>query len=58
MSCLTAHNIYGSQGANRTAILNTQTCIDLTDSPVAAVYQVGEFINHKACFKKMMLVIA
>ncbi len=40
MSCLTFRNIYGSQGANRTATLNTQTCIDRTHSPMTAAYQV------------------
>jgi hypothetical protein len=40
-SCLTLHHVYGSQGANRTAKINIQTCIDRTHSPKAAVYQVG-----------------
>ncbi|CAF0923218.1 unnamed protein product [Rotaria sordida] len=40
MFCLTVHHVYGSQGANRTATLNTQKCIDRTHSPTTAIYQI------------------
>ena len=48
-SCLTFRNVYNSQGTNRTAKLDKDTCFNRTDSPLAAVYQVGEvkYINEK-----------
>jgi len=38
MSCLTAHNVYSSQGANRS--LDVQHCIDRTYSPTTAANQI------------------
>ncbi len=51
-SCLTLHHVYGSQGANRTARINTQTCIDRTHSPKTAVYQVGNKTRKMHVWKK------
>ena len=39
-SCLTVHDVYGSQSAKRTPRLNLQTCQDRTHAPRTAMYQV------------------
>lgn len=59
MSCLTFHHVYGSQGANRTAGLNLQKCIDRAHSPVAAVYQVWDLsmFSKKIIYSCMIILL-
>ncbi|CAF1124286.1 unnamed protein product [Adineta steineri] len=57
MSCLTLHNVFGSQKGNRTATLNIETCLDRTESPINAAYQIviyskkGEIRFDDLCFE-------
>jgi hypothetical protein len=41
-SCLTVHNAFNAQKANRTATVDVKDCLDRKDSPMNAAYQVGK----------------